>query len=323
MSVRVIGADELRRSLTFNDLIEPMERAFQLSSAGYAASGIIGMFPLPDRSHGDAVVKTGTLTDSPIYIVKIAPWFAVNVEKGEPQGGFLAVFDSFTGHTLAILDDRHYLSDIRTAAAGALAARLFAPTDVAVAGVLGSGVQAYWQALALYRERPFPTMRIWARDEAKADGLAQRLSLELPEAAITVHADVEYVVRSSDVLITATQSTEPLVRGAWLHSGQHVTAVGADDPNKCELDADALNMASVFVDDIETTITNGDVHRAISQGHYAAAHLRGEIGDVLAERVPGRASAGDITIAKFVGIGAQDLLAAVTALEKCGILIDV
>jgi ornithine cyclodeaminase/alanine dehydrogenase-like protein (mu-crystallin family) len=317
-AIPIVGVDHLRTLVSFEDLIEPMSFAFQQSSAGQADNGLIVMFPLADRTRGDVYVKTGTLADAPFHMVKISPWFAANAEQGKPQGGFIAVLDSHTGHTLALLDDQHYLSDIRTAAAGALAACALAPMHVATASVLGSGVQAYWQTLALHHERRFSALRIWARDAAKADQLALRLAARLEGVAIAVESDLERAVRFGDVLITATMSREPLVRGEWLRSGQHITAIGADDSTKCELDATALRRAHVFVDAIDATIANGDVHHAIATGGYARHDLAGEIGDVLAHRIIGRQSADEITIAKFVGIGAQDLMAAGTVMEKLG-----
>src|SRR5262252_4168622 len=127
MTVAIVGADELRRHVFFEDLIEPVSRALQQSSAGEADNGLIVAFPLADRTRGDVYVKTGTLRGHSVYIVKVSPWFAANVERKQPQGGFIAVFDSETGHTRALLDEQHYLSDIRTAAAGALGARVLAP----------------------------------------------------------------------------------------------------------------------------------------------------------------------------------------------------
>lgn len=320
MTIPIIGADVLRASISFEDLIEPVSLAFQHSSVGKGDNGLIVMFPQEDRSRGDVYVKSGVLEGAPVYIVKVSPWFAENVKRGHPQGGFIAVFDTQTGHTLALLDEQHYLSDIRTAAAGALAARLFAPANIRNASVIGSGVQAYWQTLALYRERPFDTLRIWARDPVKADSLAADLSSRLSDVRIEVDADLERTVRTADVLLTTTLAREPLVKGEWLHPGQHITAVGADDPTKCELDVTALARARVFVDSTGTAISNGDVHRAIEQGNYFPAQLSGEIGDVLAGRLAGRTSPDDITIAKFVGVGAQDLAAALVAVTKLGII---
>jgi len=316
---RVVSADELRACIGFEDLIEPVAEAFRASSAGDGDNGLIVMFPLQPKDLGDVYVKTGTLRGHSVYVVKVSPWFAANVQNNVAQGGFLAVFDSRTGHTLAILNEEHYLSDIRTAATGAIAARTLAPASIRSASVLGSGVQAYWQSLALYRARPFEELRIWARDAAKAMTLRTRLTAKLPGVDIVLEPNLEQAVRKADVLICATLARQPLVQGEWLHEGQHITAVGADDPMKCELSVSALRRARVFVDSIETTLVNGDVHRAIQHGDYTRGEVAGEIGDVLVGRKPGRLSSADITIGKFVGIGAQDLVAAETALAKLSI----
>ncbi len=310
--LRVVNADDLRSTVRFEDLIEPVSRALQESSAGRAHNGLIVLFPAERPDLGDVYVKTGVLQGHSVYIVKMSPWFA---SSGSPQGGFIAVCDSVTGHTLAILNDEHYLSDVRTAAAGALAARALAPEHVTTATGLGAGVQAYWQSLALHRERAFGRLIIWARSQPKAVALARRLAEHLPDVEITTEYAIETAVRAAGVLVTATLSRDPIVRGEWLRPGQHITAVGADDPSKCELDAVALVRARVFVDSLDTNATNGDLHRAIQCGSYDVAQAAGEIGDVLAGRIRGRLSIEDITIAKFVGIGAQDLAASETAIR--------
>ena len=152
--IRIVSAESIRASVTFEDLIEPVSRAFEESSAGLADNGLVVMFPAERRELGDVYVKTGSLRGHDVYIVKVSPWFSSNVERGQPQGGFVGVFDSHSGRTLALLNEEHYLSDIRTAAAGAVAARMLAPSHVGTAAVLGAGVQAYWQPLALYRRAP-------------------------------------------------------------------------------------------------------------------------------------------------------------------------
>ena len=313
-AVRVVSAAELRSDVKFEHLIEPVAAAFRDVSAGRAGSGHIVMFPVQPRELGDVYVKTGTLHGHSAYVVKVSPWFAANTQTGVSQGGFVALFDSHTGHTLAVLNEEHYLSDIRTAAAGAVAARALAPSKIRTAAVLGSGVQAYWQCVALHRERPFFTLLIWSRSRDKGEALRQRLLGELRGVDIRLEFDLEQAVRRADVLICATASREPIVRGDWLREGQHITAVGADDPSKCELDVSALRRARVFVDSMETTVANGDIFRAIQGGAYAANDLMGEIGEILNGAKVGRHSDVDITIAKFVGIGAQDLVAAEVAL---------
>lgn len=318
--MKVIDVDTVRRIVSFEHLIEPVAQAFRASSAGHAQNGLLVLYPQSSPDAGDVYVKTATVQDESIFVVKVSPWFKVNLETRVAQGGFLAVFNARTGHTLAILDEQHYLSDIRTAAAGALAARTLAPLAISTVGVLGAGVQAYWQTRALYHERRFENLLLWARNPSAAERLSARLSSDISGVSITVCDDIEEVVRRCDVLITATQAREPLVHGEWLHPGQHITAVGADDPTKCELDSVALNRARVFADSVDTVCANGDLHRWIASGAYARERIAGEIGEVLAGTKPGREKSTDITIAKFVGIGAQDLVAARVTLERLGTL---
>ncbi len=146
MSVQIVDAARIRALVDFEDLVEPVSSAFQDFSAGLAQCAMVTMFPASEPTLGDVYIKTGCIRRHSHYLVKVSPWFAVNQALAQLQGGFLALFDSATGHTVAILNDEHYLSDIRTAPAGALAARVLAPESVHVAGILGSGVQAYWQS---------------------------------------------------------------------------------------------------------------------------------------------------------------------------------
>lgn len=312
---RLIGADTVAEALSFEALVEPVEAAFVASSAGQAGNGLVMMYPGPDRAAGDTMVKTATLAGHPFHVVKIAPWFAANVAEARPQGGLLVVLDSATGHTLAVIEDRHRLSDLRTAAAGAIAARYLAPRSVTRAAVLGAGVQAYWQARALHSERPIETLAIWARDSAKAEALTQRLRLDLPGVSVAVSGR-EAAIREAEVIVTATGARDPILPGAWLSSGQHITAVGADDPTKCELDAEALRGSRVFVDERATAETTGDVLRAIRNDGYDPDRVAGEIGEVIAGYLPGRRSDDEVTVATFSGIGAQDLAAVGVLLEN-------
>jgi ornithine cyclodeaminase len=319
MSVLAIDAATLRASLRFEHLIEPMAQAFREASSGSADNGLIVMFPAARRDDGDVYVKTGTLVGHRLFVVKVAPWFRKNVERGWPQGGLVAAFDASNGRLLALFDDEHYLSDIRTAAAGAVAARALAPPTIDTVAVLGAGSQAYLQSLALHSVRPFRTLIVWARQPERAEWLARRIQVALPGVEVRVRADIEPSVRSAHVLITATPSRDALVRGEWLRPGVHVTAVGADDPTKCELDADCLRTSRVFVDCRATAAANGDVHRAVRDGTYRLEQLAGELGEVLLGRVVGRRGPDDMTVAKLVGIGAQDVVAVEEVLQRLGV----
>lgn len=319
MTVEIIGPDRIRAAISFEELIDPIANAYRAMSDGRAVSDALVLYPQHDQMAGDIFVKTGVIVGSPVCVVKVAPWFAGNERRGEPQGGFIAVLDSATGHTIVWLDDQHYLSDIRTAAAGAVAANVFAPMSVETATIVGAGKQAYWQARALHSQRPFRRLHIWARDPQKAAMLREKLVADLPDTDIVVADELRSAIERAHVIITTTVARKPLIRGDWLRPGQHVTAVGADDPSKAELDGTALNRARVFVEERKTAAENGDIYRAARDQRYDVRKLAGEIGDVLLGRVEGRRSGDEITIAKLIGIGAMDVAAAQVTLAALGI----
>ena len=166
-------------------------------------------------------------------------------------------------------------------------------------------------------ERKFERLLLWCRDREKALALKGRLAPWLPGVEIEVIDSVKDVVEAAEVLVTATTTREPIVQGEWLRPGQHITAVGADDNTKCELDALCLKRANrLVVDSRESARDHGEVHRWLKQGALSIEDIHGELGEVLAGTVAGRRSAEEITIAKFVGIGVQDLAAAEVSIDK-------
>jgi ornithine cyclodeaminase/alanine dehydrogenase-like protein (mu-crystallin family) len=215
-SALFLDAASLRGLVTYEELIEPVAVAFGELSRRLAESGVLSMYPAQSVELGDVLVKTGSIKGHSVYVVKISPWFAANEERRQHQGGFIAVFDAETGHTVAILEDEHYLSDIRTAAAGAVAAQQLAPDEVVTAAVLGAGTQAFWQPQALHRVRPYSTLKIWSRDTARSAQLRLKLERVLPDVEIHIGATAESVVRAADVIMTATSAREPIVHGSWL-----------------------------------------------------------------------------------------------------------
>jgi ornithine cyclodeaminase/alanine dehydrogenase-like protein (mu-crystallin family) len=312
VTIPVYSAEELRQAVRFTDLIEPLRVAFGEFSNNRAQQVMSALWPARRPEDDNVLIKAGCITGHHIFVVKAAAWFKSNQTAGRPQGGMVTAFDASTGYPVAIFTDEHYLSDIRTAATGALTADALAPPGVTTAGVLGTGAQAYWQTLALAHVRPLARLLIWGRHHGRAADLAQRLAAELP--GVQTVATAEHAVRESEVLITATAATEPLVAAAWMHPGQHITSVGADDPSKCELEPQALRQADlIIVDSREAAASNGSTRRALKAGALAESDLT-EIGQIGAYHRDSRAT----IIACLVGIGIQDLAAetALTILQQ-------
>jgi ornithine cyclodeaminase/alanine dehydrogenase-like protein (mu-crystallin family) len=262
---------------------------------------------------GEFHVKTAYISGVGYIAVKIASGFAANVDRGLPAGsGMMAVFDAATGLPAALLLDNGFLTDIRTGAAGAVAAEVLARESIDVVGVLGSGLQARWQIACLREVRSFSRIVAWSRSrerlEAYCAETAARWDLEVSAAP-----DVEMVCRSADLLVTATAAREPLVRAAWLRPGMHVTALGSDSPGKQELEAACLARADLIaVDRVEQCAAFGELAHAESGRRCGVITL----GEIVAGRRAGRTDDTQITIADLTGVGFQDTAIASSFLTR-------
>jgi len=313
---RHYGPDRIRAALGFADVVEPVAAALVAYSQGRGEAPVTVFAPAgPD---GDVHVKSAWLPGRPFFTVKVATWFAARAARGgSAGGGMVAVFDAVTGDLHSLLEDEHHLSDIRTAAAGALAARHLARPGAATLAVIGTGVQAYLQTLAAAAERPIRTVRLWGRAPDRTGRLAHLLRRRLPGTAVSPVPDIRGAVAGADLVVTATASRAPLVRADWLDPGTHVTAVGADDAGKCELEPALLARADrLVVDSRELAGRYGDVARALAEHVLPSGCAPAELGELLAGLAPGRTADRDITVCKLIGVGVQDLAAAEVAVTR-------
>jgi ornithine cyclodeaminase len=266
------------------------------------------------EAHGEVDVKTAYIPGFDGFAIKVSPGFFDNPKLGLPSlNGLMIVFSARTGLVEALLLDNGYLTDVRTAAAGAVAARHLAPDTVTTAGVFGTGVQARLQIAAAHLVRPFSRVLVWGRDMARATACAADIASELGiEAA--AEADPERVVAQSQLVVTTTPARQPVLRAAWLHPGLHITAMGSDQAGKNEIEPAAVAAADLYVADrVSQCETLGELRAAREAGH-----LKGmtppELGAVIAGTLPGRRAPSDITICDLTGTGAQDTAIATYAL---------
>jgi ectoine utilization protein EutC len=293
--------------------IDVVEQAFRALAAGKVVMPPILSMDLPDL-HGEVDVKTAYIPGFDGFAIKVSPGFFNNPKIGLPSlNGLMILFSAKTGLVDALLLDNGYLTDVRTAAAGAVAARHLTPREVRVAGVLGAGVQARLQIQAAHLVRPFDKVLVWARDAAKAAACAQDIAKVTGVQAVAI-SDPASVVRDSQLVVTTTPTREPILKAAWLHPGLHITAMGSDQEGKNEIEAAALAAADLFVcDRVSQSEKLGELRAARAAGHLTTTPP--ELGEVIAGTKPGRRSERDITICDLTGTGAQDTAIATYALR--------
>lgn len=268
-------------------------------------------------NNGEVDVKTAYVPGLDSFAIKISPGFFDNPKLGLPSvNGLMVLLSAKTGLVEALLLDNGYLTDLRTAAAGAVAARWLARADARRAAIIGAGVQARLQLKALTLVRDIEAASVWARDRDKASRYAEDMSADLG-IPVTRRASAEEAVRGSDIVVTATPSTAPLLEAEWLGAGQHVTAMGSDAEHKNELAPDVLVKADRYVCDRRSQCAVlGELRHAIAAGAVSGETVFPELGQVIAGQAEGRASDQEITVCDLTGTGVQDTAIAILARRR-------
>ena len=312
--IPIIEEAALRAAITPQIAVDAIREAFRADGEGRAHVPAVINLDVPAR-RGEFHVKTALIDGVPHVAVKIASGFYDNPAKGLPSGsGLMAVFDASTGLPVALLLDNGFLTDIRTGAAGAVAAEALAPSSVRTVGVLGSGLQARHQVRCLRCVRTFARLVAWSPDRPRLEAYVREMRDEGIDARAA--ATPEEVCREADVLITATPTRAPLVQAEWLRPGQHVTALGSDSPGKQELDAGCLVRADLLVvDRLTQCAAFGELRHALDAGILRPDRVHAELGEIVAGLKPGRTSAQQISVADLTGVGFQDTAIASAYLE--------
>ncbi|MEZ5847397.1 MAG: ectoine utilization protein EutC [Geminicoccaceae bacterium] len=314
-AIRILGEAELRRAVTLDHAaVDCIENAFRALAGGGVVMPPILSMPI-HAFNGEVDVKTAYVPGVDSFAIKISPGFFDNPKLGLPStSGLMILFSARTGQLEALLLDNGYLTDVRTAAAGAVAARHLARADARCAAILGSGMQAKLQLKALTLVRPIERAVIWARDPRKAEAAAAEMGRVL---GIGVRAadDVRDAVARADIIVTATPASEPFMKAEWLSPGQHMTAMGSDQETKNEIEPACITRADLYVADrLGQTERLGELRSVIAAGLGDSVRRSAELGEIVCGSADGRRSADDITIADLTGTGVQDTAIATFAL---------
>jgi ectoine utilization protein EutC len=316
MEVLLVKEAEIRRAVSIEEAIATVEDGFTRLAAGEVNLPPVLSLDIPEV-RGEVHVKGAYISGADGLVIKVATGFYDNSRLGLPSGaGMMLVFSAQTGFPLALLFDNAYLTDLRTAAAGAVAAKYLARRDVSIVGVVGAGAQGRFQVLALAKVRPFRKVLVYDLDRTRLAAYVE----EMPDiVGVDVEAaqDVESLVRASDILVTCTPSREPYVRAEWLHPGLHITAMGSDAPYKQELQSSVLSRADLYVCDHRGQCSErGELHHGLEDGTVSEGQEILELGELTSGRRPGRTDESQITICDLTGVGVQDAAIATLTYTK-------
>ena len=301
--MRIVELPEIKKALKDLDVLPLIEAGFVAYSEGRAVVPPVGELILDE---GETHIKYGFIRGEPWYVIKIASGFYKNPEHGLPSGdGMMLLFSQATGQPVATLLDHGHLTDIRTAAAGAIGARYLAPSRVERIGVAGAGVQARLQVQHLKPITDCRSVLSWGRTDEELE--AYRRDMEADGFDVAVTRDPAELGASCNLIVTTTPATEPLLQAEDIRLGTHISAIGSDAPHKQELDPVILSRASLVVADSRAQCRErGEIARALDAGAISPDQVS-ELGDVIAGRVPRRTSDDQITVFDSTGVAVQDI----------------
>jgi ornithine cyclodeaminase len=308
MPVLLLSEPDVRHLLDLDELIEAMQAALAEFSRGGAVQPVRTVLAVPESNYFGvmpAFVSTPTALGAKLVTV-----FHGNAARGLPSHlATILLLDSATGGLLAVLDGR-YITEIRTAAVSAVSARLLALPQASTLAIIGSGVQARSHLEALLRVRALREVRVWSPTRAHRDEFV-RVQADRIGCPVLAADDVERAVRDAQLIVLATAATSPVLRSAWVADGAHIMAVGACRPDQREAETDLVVRARVFVDSRAGALAEaGDLVLPMAEGRFAPSDIAGELGELVAGDVTGRATDRDVTLFKSLGMAVEDVVTA-------------
>ena len=313
---QVFKLDEILDALKDIDVVDVIAQGFKALSEEKVVIPPIGEMLFPDVD-GELHIKYGAIKGDEDFVVKMATGFFQNPSMGlSPFSGCMMVFSQKTGHISSVLLEEGELTNHRTAAAGAVAAKCLAPKNVNMIGIVGTGVQSRLQALYLQKMTDCRNLVIWGRNKDKAELAAVDMQKMGYEA--NVIENLNDLCKVSQIIVTTTPATSPLLKREMITPGTHITAMGSDTSDKCELSPDILDLADIVAaDSIEQATQRGEISQALKAGKCNKDKLV-ELGSIIIDPSKGRTNDQQITIADLSGVAIQDIMIAKAVTDKLG-----
>jgi ornithine cyclodeaminase len=287
------------------DPIRSIEEGFIAYSRGGVVVPPVGEMVFKDPP-GDVHIKYGYIRDDDYYVIKIASGFYKNAERGLPtNAGLMLLFSQKTGELASILLDEGHLTNVRTAAAGAVVAKALAPKHVRRIGIFGAGIQGRMQLQYLKTVVDCTDVIVWGLHQRELE--AYKRDMEPLGYSVETTTEAGEVASTCNLIVTATPSKTPLLSADQIQEGTHITAMGSDTPEKQELDPEILQKADIVVaDSINQCLLRGEIFHALKAGIIKEEAVL-ELGNVLVNSTLQRTSDEQITIADLTGVAVQDI----------------
>ena len=328
IEILVLSDQEVVKLISIGEVMDAVELAFKEEALGYAQNPPKVYLEFP-KYDGDLRVMPAYLERQDIASVKIVSVHPANLQKFGLSSvrGLILLIDPRNGSLLSIMDGK-YITAMRTAAAGGIAAKYLANKNSKIATFIGAGIQARTQLLALLSVYPsLNEIRVWDISPKAVDMFISDMKPKANQIKIAVANNVATAVRGADIVVTTTPSREPLVFDSWVSEGTHFNCIGADAPGKEELDPEILKRAKIIVDSYEQACHSGEINVPFSKGIIRKEQIWATLGEILTGKKAARTSTKEITVFDTTGIAVQDATTAnlvyTKALQnKCGSFIN-
>lgn len=303
----IIHKKEIQSILQNIDVIAAMEEGFVAYSNGNTVVPPVGEL-IFEKPKGEAHIKYGYIKNDDYYVIKVASGFYDNPKLGvESSQGLMLLFNQKTGQPVAILLDEGFLTDIRTAAAGALAAKYFAPKHISAIGIIGTGIQAKLQLQYLQKHTPCKTVWVWGRTIGNTAKFKSDLGTDFD---IHIANTPTEVASHANLIVTTTPSETALLHAEDILPGTHITAVGSDTSEKQELSSNLIEKADLIIaDSIPQSKSRGEIYRAIKDEKIAPEKVI-ELGKAIQDSSLQRTNEQQISIVDLTGVAVQDMMIA-------------
>jgi len=317
MKTLLLTENEVKRLLSIDEVMAAVESAFREKGLGHVQMPA-KLYLFYNKYNGDLRAMPSYLEELDISAVKVVNVHPDNRAKYNLPTvmATIVLIDPKNGAPLAIMGGTA-ITDMRTGAAGGVAAKYLARKDSKTVGLVGAGAQARTQLMALLSlYGDIEEVRVWSRTKSTRDAYVAEMKPTSNVAKMVAMEKVQDAVKGADIVVTTTPSRRPIVLSEWVDDGTHFSCIGADAPGKEELDPEILKRAKIVVDDWEQASHSGEINVPLSKEMITRQHIWGEIGDVVAGLKPGRTSQDEITIFTSTGLAVQDAVAAEIAYKK-------